>query len=135
MRIKGTKTSIHASAQEVFDFLIQPANIEELLPQDKISDFTANAEGCSFKVQGGILIPLIIEKTEEPTTIYMNDGEKGPFPYELTIHIQEESSNMCSGFLEFTGDVNFFMKMMVEKPLTTLFDGMTLKLHQRFLAK
>lgn len=132
MKITGSKTTIAASAETVFDFLSEPSNIQELLPKDKISDFQADPGGCSFKVQGGILIPLRITEKVIPTALHMNDGEKGPFPYELVIHIRPENAQSCSGYLEFEGDVNMFMKMMVEKPLTSLFEGMTKKLCQRF---
>jgi hypothetical protein len=62
----------------------------------------------------------------------MNDGDKGPFPYTLSIHIKAEGSNSCSGYIEFEGEVNMFMKMMVQKPLTSLFENMTKKLQLKF---
>lgn len=132
MKITGPKTTINASAEIVFEFLTKPANFEVLLPEDKISDFTSNAEGCSFKAQGGITIPLIITKKVEPTSVHMDDGGKGPFPYELVIKIKPESASTCSGHLEFDGDVNMFMKMLVERPLTNLFEEMTKKLQEHF---
>lgn len=132
MKIKGTETVISASANEVFNFLSVPKNLEQLLPLDKITDFQADKEGCSFKVQGGILIPLIITEKVDSERIDMNDGGKGPFPYTLSIHIKEETKDSCSGYLEFEGEVNMFMKMMVQKPLTALFEGMTKKLKLKF---
>jgi carbon monoxide dehydrogenase subunit G len=132
MKIKGTETVISASAAEVFNFLAVPKNLEQLLPLDKITDFQADDEGCSFKVQGGILIPLIITNTIPAERIDMNDGDKGPFPYTLSIHIKAEGSNSCSGYIEFEGEVNMFMKMMVQKPLTSLFENMTKKLQLKF---
>jgi len=132
MKITGPKTTINASAETVFEFLTKPANIELLLPEDKISDFTSNSEGCSFKAQGGITIPLIITKKVEPTAVHMNDGGKGPFSYELVIYINAESGDKCFGYLEFDGDVNMFMKLLVEKPLTNLFEEMTKKLQEHF---
>ncbi len=132
MKIKGTETVISASAAEVFNFLAVPKNLEQLLPLDKITDFQADEEGCSFKVQGGILIPLIITNTIPAERIDMNDGDKGPFPYTLSIHIKAEGSNSCSGYIEFEGEVNMFMKMMVQKPLTSLFENMTKKLQLKF---
>lgn len=132
MKITGPKTTIDASAETVFDFLTKPANIELLLPEDKISHFISNAEGCSFKAQGGITIPLIFTNKEKPTAVHMNDGGKGPFPYELIIRIKPEGADSCSGYLEFDGDVNMFMKLLVEKPLTNLFEEMTKKLQEHF---
>ncbi len=132
MTIKGTETTISTSAKEVFEFLCIPKNIEQLLPHDKISDFQADDKGCSFKVQGGILIPLIITEKVDSERIDMNDDDKGPFPYKLSIHIKAIDGKSCSGFLQFEGEVNMFMKMMVQKPLTSLFESMTKKLQLKF---
>ena len=132
MKITGPKTTINASAEMVFDFLTKPANIELLLPEDKISDFKSDSEGCSFKAQGGITIPLVMRKKEEPTKVVMDDDGKGPFSYELEINIKPENEKTCSGYLEFDGDVNMFMKLLVEKPLTNLFEEMTKKLQEHF---
>jgi len=132
MKIKGTETVISASAAEVFNFLSVPKNLEQLLPLDKITDFQADDKGCSFKVQGGILIPLIVTETVDSERIDMNDGDKGPFPYTLSIHIKAGGNNSCSGYIEFEGEVNMFMKMMVQKPLTSLFENMTKKLQLKF---
>ena len=132
MKITGPKTTINASAETVFSFLTKPANLELLLPEDKISDFKSDSAGCSFKAQGGITIPLIMTETIEPEVVKMDDGGKGPFSYELIINIKPESQHACSGHLEFDGDVNMFMKLLVERPLTNLFEEMTKKLQEHF---
>ncbi len=132
MKITGKQAIIKAAPGEVFNFLADPNNIELLLPADRISDFKIEQNGCSFKVQGGILIPLFyIEKTE-PSTIRLNDGGSGPFPYEMVINIAAHGDNESVGNIVFEGQINMFMKMMVEKPLTALFEGMTNKLQMQF---
>lgn len=132
MKIVGNQAVINASPQEVFNFLIEPKNIEQLLPTDKISDFQVTEKGCSFKVQGGILIPLeYVEKTA-PSSIRLTDGGAGPFEYEMVINIAPQGQDSSSGNIEFEGKINLFMKLMVEKPLTSLFEVMTNKLQAQF---
>lgn len=132
MDIKSTSATIQASAETVYTFLCDPANILHLLPKDKISEFTSDEHGCSFKVQGGILIPLHYTQRHPTSKINMSDGNKGPFPYHLAIHIDAKGENDCEGHIEFHGKVNMFMKMMVEKPLTSLFEYMTKQLQTQF---
>jgi len=132
MKITGKRAVIKATPIEVFNFLADPNNIELLLPADRISDFKIQENGCSFKVQGGILIPLIYIEKVEPTTIRLNDGGSGPFPYEMTINIAPGGENESVGNIVFEGQINMFMKMMVEKPLTSLFESMTNQLQMQF---
>jgi hypothetical protein len=62
----------------------------------------------------------------------MISGEGTPFPFHLDININEIDAQHCEGYLYFNGEVNAFLKMMVEKPLSNLFDYMAHKLQKQF---
>ena len=131
MLLKTDSSPVNASSQKVFEFLSEAKNIEHLLPKDKISDFQSDENGCSFKAQGGILIPLIYASKEPYTKIVMESGDKAPFSYTLSI-LLKETGNTCEGHIEFEANINMFMKMMVEKPLSNLFGVMTKNLQKQF---
>lgn len=131
MLLKTDSSPVNASSQKVFEFLSEAKNIEYLLPTDKISDFQSDENGCSFKAQGGILIPLIYASKEPYTKIVMESGDKAPFSYTLSI-ILKETGSTCEGHIEFEANINMFMKMMVEKPLSNLFGVMTKNLQKQF---
>ena len=132
MLLKTDSSPVNAPAQKVFEFLSNAKNMENLLPTDKISDFQSDENGCSFKAQGGIVIPLIYVSKEANTKIVMESGEKAPFKYTLSIILKETGPETCEGHLEFEANINMFMKMMVEKPLTNLFVVMTKNLQKQF---
>lgn len=131
MKITSQEAQIQASPSDVFTFLSDCNNILHLLPQDKISDWTATQDSCSFKVQKMATIPLIMVNRTPNQTLEMKSGDGAPFPFSLTIHISEDGEN-SKGHIEFDGQVNAFLKMMVEKPLTNLFDYMSHKLKVYF---
>ncbi|MNE81673.1 hypothetical protein D3C80_1783400 [compost metagenome] len=62
----------------------------------------------------------------------MESGDKAPFSYTLSIILKETGENTCEGHIEFEANINMFMKMMVEKPLTSLFVVMTKNLQKQF---
>jgi carbon monoxide dehydrogenase subunit G len=131
MKIDSTKVTANAPAQTVFDFLINTENLYHLMPQDKISDWKADEKSCSFKVQGGITISLVQIETLSPEKIILKSGEKSPFPFTLTVHLTA-LGDTTAGYIAFDGDVNMFLKMMVEKPLTALFNYMSTKLQEYY---
>lgn len=131
MKIISETASIKAPIIVVFEFLSQSHNIECLLPEDKISDFHAHSEGCTFKVQGGFLISLLYVEKDAPKRIHMKSGDRAPFAYSLTVHLSEKH-DQTHGHIEFIGDVNMFLKIMVEKPLIGLFNHMSNKLQEQF---
>lgn len=131
MEIESNKVSVKASQQDVFDFITDSNNIIHLLPQDDISDYKATKEECSFKVQGGIIISLIQNGNEGLDKILLKSGEKSPFPFSLIIYNTIKDDHI-EGYIHFDGKVNMFLKMMVEKPLTNLFNLMSEKLSEHF---
>ena len=131
MKIKSKESEINSNIGDVFSFLSDCNNIYYLLPQDKISDWTADKDSCSFKVQKMATIPLIMVNRVNNECLEMKSGEGAPFPFQLTIILQAKE-NRTIGFIEFDGQVNAFLKMMVEKPLSNLFDYMSHQLKVRF---
>lgn len=131
MLLKTDSAPVNASVQKVFEFLSDAKNIESLLPADAISNFQSDEKGCSFKAQGGIVIPLLYVSKEPYSKILMESGEKAPFKYTLSI-LLKETGDTCEGHIEFEANINMFMKMMVEKPLTSLFVVMTKNLQKQF---
>lgn len=132
MIIESQKVEVNAPAEDVFTFLSNAKNIEELLPADNIKDFQATETQCSFKVQGGITITLIQDSLVPHSEIKMVSGEKSPFPFNLTIHMGEDATKQTIGYIYFDGEVNAFLKMMVQKPLTNLFNYMSQKMKEKY---
>ncbi|MEZ4936546.1 MAG: hypothetical protein R2799_03035 [Crocinitomicaceae bacterium] len=130
MKIESEKVVVSASRETVFSYVSDMNNIINLLPQDKVSEWQSTQNDCSFKVQNTATISLVKESEEAPGKLFMKSGEKSPFPFTLTIFITEMEGGECEGFIEFDGKVNTFLKMMVEKPLTNLFNYMSNKLKE-----
>jgi carbon monoxide dehydrogenase subunit G len=132
MIITSTKVDVNATQEVVQAFLTDSQNILHLIPQDKISDWKSTATECSFKVQGGVIITLIQDGIEGVDKVFMKSGEKSPFPFKLTLNINKNGEK-SNGHIEFDGEVNMFLKKMVEKPLTNLFNHMSEKLQEYFI--
>ena len=130
MKIDSTKVSVNASEATIKTFITDSRNLIHLLPQDNIKDFEADETQCSFKVQGGVTITLI-QDGEEDGKVFLKSGDKSPFPFRLTVHLNDNGT-ATDGYIAFDGEVNMFMKMMVEKPLTNLFNYMSNKLEKHY---
>ncbi len=132
MQLTSQEAQINASAADVFTFLSDCQNIIHLLPQDKISDWKATTDDCSFKVQKMATIPLVVTERIQDSAIKMVSGDGAPFPFTLDLIIESVNDASCKGHLEFNGEVNTFLKMMIEKPMGNLFDYMSHKLQKQF---
>lgn len=127
MKLVSEKALVQANNEEIIEFLSDANNLFHLIPKDKISDWEADENQCSFKVQGGITITLVENGNEAPNKVFLKSGEKSPFPFNLIVHLKN-AEMATEGYIEFDGEVNMFLKMMVEKPLLALFNYMTERL-------
>ena len=119
--IESKQVLIGKPAEEVYAFLQDMNHFQQLLPQDRISDWKADAGQCSFKVQGAATIGLKLDGGTAPNLVKMVATERSPFPFTLDVHLVPEG-NGTKAWQVFNADLNPFIKMMVEKPLQNLFD-------------
>jgi hypothetical protein len=130
MELDSNKVIVSASKKEIKTFLSDSNNLIHILPQNNISDFKSTVDDCSFKVQGGFIISLV-QDGDDDDNLFLKSGEKSPFPFRLTINLNESESS-TEGYIHFDGEVNAFLKMMVAKPLGNLFNYMSTKLKEHF---
>ena len=131
--IKSEAKTIGANTEEVFNFLCDFNNIRELLPEDKISEWSSSEGECSFKIQNAAVIPLVKDTVEAHSKINIVSGDKAPFPFTLVVHLTPlDGGEGTEGYMIFEGEINAFLKMMVMTPLTNLFNYMTQKLQEQF---
>jgi carbon monoxide dehydrogenase subunit G len=119
--IESKRVEIAKPAKELYTFLQDMNNFEQLLPLGRISEWASDGVSCSFKVQGAATIGLKLDGGNEYELLKLKATERSPFPFTLDAHLDEKDGK-TTAWMEFNGDINPFIKMMVEKPLKNLFD-------------
>lgn len=122
MTIQSNPLLIHCGIEKVSSYLSIPSNLASLLPEDRISEFQSDDQGCAFKVQGGITISLMFIERNEQGIRYVS-GNKSPFPFTLQICLTAKDGGV-EGYLYFTGDTSPMVAMLAKNPLTALFNDM-----------
>jgi len=108
--------------QALYDFLIDMNNFEVLMPENKIEKWSSSTEECEFTIKGMARIGLKRIGSTEPNIIKLETFGKVPFQFNLDILLNESSGDGTDIQIHFEGDINPFMKLMVEKPLTNFFN-------------
>jgi hypothetical protein len=123
MNIESSPLTIACKKEEIVSFISVPSNLNVLLPQDKISEFEADAESCKFKIQGGITISLVLDGNNDFGVAYKS-GATSPFPFTLQIYLTAKETR-TEGYLQFKGEVPVMVAMLAKNPLTALFNDMS----------
>lgn len=83
--------------------------------QDKVEEWQANEDTCSFKVKGFTVALRIVERVENKHIRITADEEKGGVPIDFSFWIQlhEVSDNDTRMRLVLHADLNMMMRMMI----------------------
>ena len=116
MNLESPKVSIDKSPLDVFNFLSDVKNFEQLMPEN-ISKFEVLGDDkFLFALKG---MPEIILKKKEviaPNKIVLG-AAGGKLDFSLTGNIIETSPNQSEVQLTFEGDFNPMMAMMIKGPI------------------
>ena len=125
MNLESPKVVIEKSSQIVFDFLKDVKNFESLMPVN-ISKFELiNDEIFLFALSGMPEITLKKKYLDSPNIIVLG-AEGGKLDFSLTAYIKDISKNESEVYLNFKGDFNPMMTMMIKGPISKFIETLAL---------
>jgi carbon monoxide dehydrogenase subunit G len=116
MNLESAKVSVAKSSKEVFEFLLDLKNFEQLMPENT-QKFEVDGDSFLFALKGMPEIRLVLKDKTEFSNITLG-AASSKLPFTLAGNITETSENECETQLVFNGDFNPMMAMMVKKPLS-----------------
>ncbi len=122
-KVESKEVEINAPVKKIFEFLSDFTNFSLLVP-DKVENWKATKEKCSFRVSGMADIGMEISQTTPYSSIVIvNDKEVGTsfsFSFNWDFKSIDESKTKVKSFFDL--DVNPMMSMMIKKPLQNFMD-------------
>jgi carbon monoxide dehydrogenase subunit G len=116
--VSDTKTIPH-SGERIFGMLSNLSNLErmkDLIPQDKLKDFSFDSDSCTFSVDPvGKITFRIVER--EPNKTIKFEAVHSPLPLNMWIQLKQVAENDTRMRLTVRTELNPFIKPMVSKPL------------------
>lgn len=116
-RLESNTITIHRGAERVFAFFSEMPNIGRIMPE-QVEQFVSEGDTCHFTIKGMASLGLRFEEKIPPTSIVMTHHGKAPFPLKLMCQINPIDNSHCTVQLAMDADLNPFLKMVAEKPLT-----------------
>lgn len=121
MNLESQKVTLNKSAEEAFNFLSDVKNFKTLMPEN-ISKFEVLGEDkFLFALKG---MPEIILKKKEtiPHSKIILGAAGGKLDFSLIGNITEIDSNTSEVQLNFEGEFNAMMAMMIKGPISKFID-------------
>ncbi len=123
MNIQGNSVTVKKSQQEMFEFLTDLKNFEQLMPES-IQKFEVDGDSFIFGLKGMPEIRLVLKDTTKYSNITLG-AASSKLDFNLIANINEIDDTSSEVQLGFNGEFNMMMAMMVKKPLTNFIDTLT----------
>ena len=116
MNLESPKVTVSKSAQELFDLLTDVRNFEKLMP-DNIAKFEIIGDDAFiFGLKGMPEIKLKMKEKVAPNKVVLG-AASDKLPFTLTASIDAVSDNNSDVKLDFVGEFNPMMAMMIKGPI------------------
>jgi ribosome-associated toxin RatA of RatAB toxin-antitoxin module len=116
MNLESPKVTVSKSAQELFDLLTDVRNFEKLMP-DNIAKFEVIGEDAFiFGLKGMPEIKLKMKEKVAPNKVVLG-AASDKLPFTLTAVIDTVSEASSEVKLDFEGEFNPMMGMMIKGPI------------------
>ena len=116
MKLESPKVTVSKSQQDVFDFLSDVKNFEQLMPETINKFEVLEKDKFLFMLKGMPEIILKKKDVTEPTQITLG-AASSKLDFNLLVDIQEEDEEETEVGLTFTGTFNTMMAMMIKSPI------------------
>ena len=124
MELKSLISKSKLSTKNLFDRLSAIENFETLMPESVSKFELINSESFLFSIKGMPTFKLKIEKKLTSKKIVLKSVES-KITFYLIGHINESDFKNSTFQIEFKGQLNPMMEMMVKNPLQTFIDDLS----------
>ncbi|CAM4079510.1 orotate phosphoribosyltransferase [Flavobacterium branchiophilum] len=116
MNLQSPCVTVQKSSQEMFEMLSDVKNFETLMPDDMAKFEVIGTDAFIFGLKGMPEIKLKMKEKIAPNKVILG-AASDKLPFTLTANIKELSEKSSEVLLDFNGDFNPMMAMMIKGPI------------------
>ena len=131
MNLQSPKITIPKSTSKVFDFLSNLKNFEKLMPEN-ISKFELLEKDKFIFALSGMPEIVLEKKSENAFNSIVLGSAAGKLDFALETVITELSQQQSQVQLNFSGDFNPMVAMMIKGPITKFIETLVKKIPNTF---
>ena len=130
LTLKSKTISTNKSTTDVFNYLSELSNFEDLMPAN-VRSFQVENNHVILDIHGIGKLELAVVESESPHKIIMMPQNRVPFKFDIHWNIQSINDNQSQIQAIINADLNMMMRMMAEKPLNDFINTQIHKLSEQ----
>lgn len=127
MNLESPKVTVEKSAQELFDLLSDVKNFEKLMPENIAKFEVIGDDAFIFGLKGMPEIKLKMKEKVAPNKIVLG-AASDKLPFTLVANINEVTEKSSDVKLDFEGEFNPMMAMMIKGPISKFIETLAINM-------
>ncbi|MEX0981461.1 MAG: hypothetical protein WD577_14410 [Bacteroidales bacterium] len=125
MKIESKTGKAAYPASNIYGFIADFRNFDNFIPADKVSDWQAETDHCSFRIDMLGKVRLTIHEKEEGKLVkIISDPTVSQYNFNLWIQFKEVAENDTRIKVTIEPLINQVLKAMVKSPLKSFVDSL-----------
>ncbi len=129
MNLESPKTHVPKSAQYLFEALCDVKNFEKLMPDNIVKFEVLDENAFIFGLKGMPEIKLKMKDKIASNKVVLG-AASDKLPFTLTANINEINSDSSDVQLNFEGEFNAMMAMMIKGPISKFMETLVQNMHK-----
>ena len=129
MNLESPKVTVQKSAQELFDLLTDVKNFGKLMPENIAKFEVIGDDAFIFGLKGMPEIKLKMKEKVAPSKVVLG-AASDKLPFTLIANIDSISDSSSNVKLDFEGDFNPMMAMMIKGPIGKFIETLASNMHK-----
>lgn len=122
-KFKSEKVTANLNYKDLFEKFTNLNNLKDYLPKE-VEEFESSVENCSFKIEQLPKMSLQITEKHAYEKIKFESNES-QIPFHMFCYIEKNGDNTTDVVIEIDMELNFMMKMLVQKPINIFLEKFT----------
>ena len=122
-KFKSEEVIANLYYKDLFKKFTDLNNLKGYLPKE-VKEFESSTNNCSFKIEQLPKISLQLTEKIAYSQIKFESSES-QIPFEMNCYLKKNDNNTTNVILEINMEVNFMMKMLVQKPINIFLEKFT----------
>ena len=122
-KFKSKEVTANLNYKDLFKKFTNLNNLKDYLPNE-VEEFESSTDNCSFKIEQ--LPKMSLQMTEKIAYSHIKfESNESQIPFDMYCYLNKNDDNTTNVFLEVNMEVNFMMKMLVQKPINIFLEKFT----------
>ena len=127
MNLESPKVTVEKSAEELFNLLCDVRNYEKLMPENIAKFEVTGVDAFIFGLKGMPEIQLKIKEKIAPNKVVLGSASD-KLPFTLVANINAISDKSSDVKLDFEGEFNAMMAMMIKGPISKFIENLAVNM-------